>query len=165
MPGVFTLPRLPFRLLLAFALAALPVAVPAQEAEAAQGESAAAGLEIRPAEGVDLEEFLWVNRVLVIFADTPADPRFIEQMKLIGERPRDLIEREVVVLTDTAPKERTEVRKELRPRGFALVLVDKDGDVKLRKPVPWSTREISRSIDKTPLRRDEIRSRSRPIGQ
>ncbi|RYH10718.1 DUF4174 domain-containing protein [Tropicimonas sp. IMCC6043] len=156
---------MPIRLLLAAVLAALPFAVPAQEAAAAEGASDPAGLQILPAEGVEIDEFLWVNRVLVVFADTPADPRFIEQMKLITERPRDLLEREVVVVVDTAPKDRSAVRKELRPRGFALVLVDKDGGVKLRKPLPWSTREIARSIDKTPLRRDEIRSRSGSIGQ
>jgi hypothetical protein len=29
--------------------------------------------------------------------------------------------------------------------------------VKLRKPSPWSTRELVHSIDKTQLRRDEVR--------
>ena len=39
-------------------------------------------------------------------------------------------------------------------------MIDKDGVVKLRKPSPWSTREIARTIDKTPLRRDEVRDRA-----
>ena len=34
--------------------------------------------------------------------------------------------------------------------------MDKDGQVKLRKPFPWDVREISRAIDKFPLRRQEI---------
>ena len=39
------------------------------------------------------------------------------------------------------------------------VLIGKDGTVYLRKPFPWSVREISRSIDKMPLRQQEIRDR------
>ncbi|MDV7145261.1 DUF4174 domain-containing protein [Tropicimonas sp. TH_r6] len=166
------MPRIPLTLLLVSSLTLVqPVSVAAQEAAATPEDApetvteTPAGLEILPAAGIDLDAYLWEKRVLVIFADTPADPRFIKQMEMIGERPRDLLERDVVVLTDTDPEPRTDVRKTLRPRGFALVLVDKDGEVKLRKPAPWSTREIARSIDKTPLRRQEIRDRSGSIGQ
>ncbi|MEM9709036.1 MAG: DUF4174 domain-containing protein [Pseudomonadota bacterium] len=38
-----------------------------------------------------------------------------------------------------------------------LTLIGKDGTVKLRKPRAWDVRELSRSIDKMPLRQDEIR--------
>lgn len=158
--------RIPLSLLMV-SIALLPLPAIAQEAEVDSSAAAAEApaLEILPATEVDLDTYLWTNRVLVVFADTPADPRYIKQMQMIEERPRDLLERDVVVLTDTEPKPRTDVRKDLRPRGFALVLVDKDGVVKLRKPSPWSTREIARSIDKTPLRRQEIRDRSGSIGQ
>ena len=50
-------------------------------------------------------------------------------------------------------------RKKLRPRGFMLVLVGKDGGVKLRKPSPWTVREITRSIDKFPDRQREVEER------
>jgi len=63
------------------------------------------------------------------------------------------------VLTDTDPAAKSALRTALRPRGFGLVLIDKDGEVKLRKPAPWSTREISRSIDKWPTRQQEIREK------
>ena len=51
----------------------------------------------------------------------------------------------------------SELRKELRPRGFGLVLLGKDGQVKLRKPSPWDVREITHAIDKWPIRLKEIR--------
>ena len=114
---------------------------------------------LRPAEDSDLSEFLWINRPVIVFADTPADPRFQEQIKTLTEGAEMMIERDVVVLTDTDPDTLSPLRKKLRPRGFQLVLVGKDGSVKLRKPVPWSVREISRSIDKTPMRQREIRDR------
>lgn len=36
------------------------------------------------------------------------------------------------------------------------MIIDKDGQVKARKPLPWDAREITRAIDKFPLRRQEI---------
>lgn len=159
--------RIPMsRVLAAVFLLSVSFGLAAQEAsQAAETPDSASALEILPAAEVDLGEYLWVNRVLVVFADTPADPRFVKQLQMIEDRPRDLLERDVIVVTDTDPKSGSSARKELRPRGFALVMVDKDGDVKLRKPSPWSTREIARSIDKTPLRRQEILERSGSLGQ
>jgi hypothetical protein len=37
-------------------------------------------------------------------------------------------------------------------------LIGKDGQTKLRKPLPWSIREISRAIDKMQIRQDEIKA-------
>jgi len=87
------------------------------------------------------------------------DPRFREQMELLMERPEELLERDVVIITDTDPAAMSDIRTKLRPRGFQLTLIGKDGGVKLRKPFPWNVREISRSIDKMPLRQEEIRSK------
>ncbi len=54
-------------------------------------------------------------------------------------------------------KSGSDLRTKLRPRGFMLVLMGKDGEVKLRKPLPWTVRELSRSIDKMPMRQREER--------
>ncbi len=104
-----------------------------------------------------LADFMWVARVLVVFADSPNDPNFITQMEYLAERPQDLIERDVVVITDTDPAAKSPIRMALRPRGFDLVLIGKDGSRYLRKPLPWDMREITRSIDKMPLRQQELR--------
>ncbi len=115
-------------------------------------------LEFLDAGEVSLDEYLWTYRPIVVFADTPADPRFREQIKLLSERPGELIVRDVVVITDTDPDARSGARLKLRPRGFQLTLMGKDGRVNLRKPFPWNVREISRAIDKWPLRQEEIRA-------
>lgn len=107
---------------------------------------------------VTLDDFLWTNRPVVVFADTPADPRFREQLALLTSRPEPLIARDVVVITDTDPDGDSAVRTRLRPRGFQLTLIGKDGSVNLRKPLPWDVREITRAIDKWPLRQEEIRA-------
>jgi len=116
------------------------------------------------ADQVNLNDFLWVARPVVVFADTPADPRFVEQMTLLEARIDDLVERDVVVIVDTDPEAKSDLRMKLRPRGFMMVIVGKDGGVKLRKPSPWSVREITRQIDKMPLRQEEIRLKKAAAG-
>lgn len=138
--------------------ALLPAALAAQDSAEPQSEAPAPAL-IQPADGRDLAEFLWINRVIVVFADSAADPRFREQLDRLGEDTNMLTDRDVIVLTDTDPAAGSAARKKLRPRGFSLVVIDKDGGVKLRKPSPWSVREITRSIDKFPSRLREVRDR------
>jgi hypothetical protein len=109
-------------------------------------------------DAMDLSQFLWKKRLLIVFSDSPGDPRFIEQMTLLEARVEDLVERDVVLLLDTNPAAESELREKFRPRGFMLVLIGKDNNVYLRKPLPWNVREISRSIDKMPIRREELRN-------
>ena len=125
----------------------------AQDTGAAPSE-----LMIVDAQDVTLEEFRWVKRPIVVFADTPADPRYAQQMAFLNERPDILAARDVVVITDTDPAARSSLRQQLRPRGFGLVLMGKDGVIYLRKPVPWDVREITRAIDKSPDRQQELRN-------
>ena len=126
---------------------------------AAAQETEGPVLDIRPASEIVLEDFLWLNRLIVVFANTDRDPNFREQLELLAERPVDLLDREVIIVTDTDPANPSALREKLRPRGFGFVLIDKDGVVKLRKPAPWHVREIVRSIDKTELRQQEVRDR------
>lgn len=109
------------------------------------------------AEEVDLNDFLWVARPIVVFATSERDPAFEQQMELLAAEPERLAERDVVVIIDTDTAVESALRLKLRPRGFMLVLIGKDGQVKLRKPFPWDVRELSRSIDKMPLRQQELR--------
>jgi len=111
------------------------------------------------AQGVTLDEFRWVKRPLVVFADTPNDPRFNEQMEYLRAELPALDARDVIVITDTDPSADTSIRRTLRPRGFGLVLVGKDGTIQLRKPTPWAIRELTRAIDKLPARQQELRER------
>jgi len=122
-----------------------------------ESDAAPEGPVFVQADGVNLSDFSWLKRPLVIFADTPNDPRFVEQMGYISERFGALEERDVVVIIDTDPEARTAIRRDLRPRGFGLVLIGKDGVIHLRKPAPWHVREITRTIDKLPVRQQELR--------
>jgi len=114
---------------------------------------------IQPGNESDLSEYLWKNRPVVVFADSPDDPRFHEQIDRLSQDAKALFDRDVVVLVDTDPAANSALRQKLRPRGFMLVLVGKDGGVKLRKPTPWTVRELTRTIDKFPSRMREVEER------
>ena len=133
----------------------LPLAAAAQDAPAFGPVDAAS---------VTLDDFRWLKRPIVVFADAPNDPAFQRQMQRINADLAPLEERDVVIITDTDPAARTEVRQRLRPRGFSLVLMDKDGEVKRRNPAPWGVRDITHAIDRFPLRRQEMLEQ-RPAGR
>lgn len=105
---------------------------------------------------IELDTFKWNARPLVVFADSENDPSFQRQLELLEAQRDELVERDVVLITDTNPDEPSALRTKLRPRGFQLTLIGKDGGVKLRKPFPWGVRELSRQIDKMPIRRQEL---------
>ncbi|MGL6209977.1 MAG: DUF4174 domain-containing protein [Paracoccaceae bacterium] len=103
-----------------------------------------------PASEVVLADLLYLKRPVVVFADSPNEPNFVRQMELLARSPESLAERDVVVITDTDPANPSELRRKLRPRGFSLVIMDKDGKTTIRKPLPWDVREIGNAIDKFP---------------
>lgn len=134
--------------LYSFVLAAfLPLAALAQDAPA---------MAIVSGADVVLADLMYVKRPVVVFADSPNDPNFQRQMGLIARDFAALEARDVIVITDTDPAGKSEIRTKLRPRGFSLVLLDKDLKTTLRKPLPWDVREITHAIDKFPIRRQEI---------
>lgn len=140
---------------------ALTLALPgaAQQADSpAEAEVALPVLQIIDAveSGVTLDELMWVSRPIVVFADTDRDPRFQDQIDLLLERPAPLLERDVVIVIDADPDAESPIRQALRPRGFSLVIIQRDGRVALRKPNPWDVREIMRAIDNLPMRIEEM---------
>lgn len=107
-------------------------------------------------ETISPADLKWKARVVAVFANTPQDPAFTQQLRAIEGGVATLAARDAVVVVDTDPAANGEWRRYLRPDGFSLVLIDKDGTIMLRKPVPWDIREISRAIDRFPLRRQEV---------
>lgn len=104
-----------------------------------------------------LESYQWTNRPVIVFADSARDPRFVEQMADFARRTADLGERDVVLLTDTDPAAKGPLRQKLRPRGFQLIMIGKDGEIKLRTPHPIEVDALNRHIDRMPMRKREMR--------
>lgn len=127
----------------------------------------------QPAEGellfldareADVREYVWNHRLVVIMADTPNNPQFARQMDEIRARAEEFVDRDVVVIFDAHPDEMSPLRRVLRPNGFMTAIIDKDGEVKARRPSVRSGRELMGVIDKFPLRRQEILE-ERPSGR
>ena len=108
------------------------------------------------AKDVNIADVIWVARPWVIFADSPLDPIFSQQMALLRAGLNVAQDRDVMVIVDTDPSAKSNLRETLRPKGFNWVLIGKDGMVKLRKPFAWDMRELSRVIDKMPIRQQEM---------
>jgi len=104
----------------------------------------------------DLAALKWVARPIIVFADTPNDPRLIQQIEEFDLRKDEFDERDVVILVDTDPATTSDLRDQFRPRDFRVLVLGKDGKVVYRKSNPVTAREVIRLIDRLPLRRDEV---------
>ncbi|HLQ17736.1 MAG TPA: DUF4174 domain-containing protein [Tabrizicola sp.] len=151
--------RRPFLAALALAIPALVLPAGADEAP----EIAPAFAPVPAAEVVEAD-FLYVRRPVIVFADSPNQPAFVRQMELLTRYYDELAARDVILITDTDPANPSELRTKLRPRGFSLVLMDKDWKPSIRKPLPWEGREIVNSIDKMPIARTEALEKN-PAGR
>lgn len=105
-----------------------------------------------------LDEHLWNARPLIIFASSENDPRLLQQLQWLELEAEEIEDRDVVIIVDIEADETSELRIKYRPRDFQIVLLGKDGEVKLRKPFPWDVRELSRAIDKMPMRIRELQA-------
>jgi hypothetical protein len=96
---------------------------------------------------------------LVVVIGRPDDPRIGQQHAALVHDAAALRERDVVVqdLTpDAARRERPEL--DVSPQAdFEVLVVGKDGGVKLRRPAPVTASDIMGLIDAMPMRRAEMR--------
>lgn len=102
----------------------------------------------------ELDALQWQARPVVIFADTSAEDGYREQIGLLEQAEAGLAERDIVVLSVDA--EADSLRSALGVDGFALLLVGKDGGVKLRSDSPVTPDRLFETIDRMPMRRNEM---------
>jgi len=135
--------------------------------------SGLAMLLLTPGAGaLDLVDYQWHNRVLVLVAASPENPSVAAMaLNRIEQSSSALTERHVVViqlytqansLADGRPLTAAEaegLRKELAVdrHDEALILIGKDGDIKRRAPLQIELAEIFAQIDAMPMRREEMR--------
>jgi hypothetical protein len=98
----------------------------------------------------------------VVVVGAPGDPRVMRQTATLNRDAAALRERDVIVehiTPDAARRDRPELG--LSPRAaFEVLLVGKDGGVKLRREAPVAVSEIAALIDAMPMRREEMRRES-----
>jgi len=127
--------------------------------EVENGEDAQETLLFLDAREIEARDFIWVNRIIVVMAETPNDPNFERQLDALRDRADEFFARDAVVIFDAHPEDRSPLRQVLRPRGFMTAIIDKDGEVKARRPAVRTGREMMAVIDRFPSRRQEMLER------
>jgi len=116
-------------------------------------------------------DFQWENRILIVIANQESDSLFTQQLSNFkgneeGLRERDLITfflfRNGVSRLNEQPLHPSSAEEILEQYGsdqpdFRLLLIGKDGGIKLREKAPVSVEDIFGLIDSMPMRQREMR--------
>jgi len=130
-------------------------------------------IDSKDAMSMDLSQFQWKNRQLFIFAPDGNHPFFAKLQKEISAQTAEVEDRDLVVFevlekgparmnrTLIDPDAADAIRKRFAAarNRFTLVLVGKDGGIKLKRHDPIDLIEIFNLIDSMPMRKDEMRSK------
>jgi len=114
-----------------------------------------------------LSDLTWKKRVIIVFADD-GDKRPERQVKILTDRRAELEERDLVVLSvindeastafgNVAKPDAAALRDEadVRKGSFQVILVGKDGGIKLRSDTVVPDVELFDVIDRMPMRQAE----------
>ncbi len=118
-----------------------------------------------------LRQHQWEDRVILIFAESAAHPRYQEQQKLLQSNEEGLTDRDLVVYRLFKQKAinpggeimkmkwADELKREFNRsrKSFFFVLLGKDGGVKLRSDQVVEMKQLFELIDSMPMRRAEMR--------
>ena len=109
----------------------------------------------------ELDSLRWKRRVIVIASPSRNTQAYLSQRKELSVESPDWKERDLVLVEVIGP-EKADLRGALNLKAgdFTVLLIGKDGGVKLRSGTPVSSREIFELIDSMPMRRQEIRSKT-----
>ena len=122
---------------------------------------------------IDLEEYKWKNRLLLVFAPSEDDTRYRSLEKELREQEDAIVERDLLVfrileggesrLGDSPIDDDSSAllrdRLAARTGQFTVVLIGKDGGEKLRRSDEVELEAIFSLIDSMPMRQREMRER------
>jgi hypothetical protein len=122
---------------------------------------------------MDLSQYQWKNRLFLIFASQEGEPAYKTlkaetEAQAEGVRERDLLVGEVLekgpsyfagVPIEPQTAEDLHRRFSVRQGRFTVLLIGKDGEVKMRRESPTGLTEIFALIDAMPMRRQEMQER------
>lgn len=125
----------------------------------------------RAADSVSTGKYRWKNRVLLIFTGNDTDATYQRQLRFLDGNAAEMDDRDMVVgaftdetggvlgSTALSPKGVASLRRQfdLAPGTFAVVLLGKDGGVKLRRNEPVQADALFALIDAMPMRQQEAR--------
>ncbi len=114
----------------------------------------------RSAQAAPLDLYRWKARPVIVFGSED-NSTFREQLGLLNRASSGLRERDMALIAVSNRGGRQELRRayHVAPGQFEVVLIGKDGGVKLRSRSLVSPQEIFRTVDAMPMRRQEMRRR------
>lgn len=131
----------------------------------------AAGLAPRAASA--MSAYQWKKRPIVVFSPSESDARLVRQKSIINGARTGFLDRDVVViyviggvashdLGQGPGMSGAALRSRFRASegAFRVLLIGKDGGIKLDGPSPITSADLFGEIDRMPMRRDEIRKRA-----
>ena len=121
----------------------------------------------------------WEERVLIVTASSPTNIGYKSQQQLLTEGKKGMKERNLVIYrlySDHWVDPNQEMLSQedadaiydaygIEKGTFSVVLIGKDGGVKMRKDDLVSTREIFQLIDSMPMRQQEMRRKAKEPDQ
>jgi hypothetical protein len=122
---------------------------------------------------LDLDALRWKNRILVLFSPSESEASFQSQKQGLASSAEAVLDRDLMILEIIeqgqsragnrllSEKSVQGIRKRLgvETGSFQVLLIGKDGGIKLRSSEPVSAKDIFGLIDSMPMRRQEIESR------
>jgi len=122
---------------------------------------------------MDLDQYKWKNRLLFIFAPDHNDPLLASLRKELSEQESEVADRDLIVFqilesdssTMNAEPVDSQTTSWLREhfsipqKTFALILVGKDGGIKMKRHDRVELADIFALIDAMPMRRQEMRQK------
>jgi hypothetical protein len=123
---------------------------------------------------MDLTQFQWKNRLLLLFAPDSSHPSFQHLQNQIIDQKSEVKDRDLVVFSvlvegssqmNTTPIDRREAesireRFAVPPNDFRLILIGKDGGIKLKREDPVDLAEVFGLIDSMPMRINEMQQKN-----
>lgn len=124
---------------------------------------------------LDLDALRWKNRVLVLFSPSESDASLQLQKQGLASSAQGVLDRDLMVLEIVeqgqskavnhllSEKSVQDIRKRLGVVGgsFQVLLIGKDGGVKLRSSEPVSMKDLFGLIDSMPMRQQEMGSKKK----
>ena len=130
-----------------------------------------ATMQVQSQQPLNLKDYRWKNRLILLFAETMKSSEYKEQLQLLKDQLDGLEERDLMVFSFFANKsgdangnsllrqDVEKIRKEYNVKSSdqLLILIGKDGGEKLRAPLPTEINKVYGLIDRMPMRRQEMR--------
>jgi len=124
---------------------------------------------------LDLDALRWKNRVLVLFSPSESDPLFQLQKQGLASSAEEVLDRNLMILEIVeqgqsragnqllSEKSVQAIRKRFGVQAgtFQVLLIGKDGGVKLRSSGAVSMKDLFGLIDSMPMRQQEMDSKKK----